>query len=77
MADELLEVGAGGGEEDGFGGAGADGDLELTVEGMAGEGGGDAGELEAVKEEGELGGGAEAELAGGCGGLEGVRGRSC
>lgn len=65
MADELLEMGAGGGKEDGFGRAGAGGDLELAVEGLAGEGGADAGELEAVEEKGELGGGAEAELAGG------------
>lgn len=65
VTDELTKVGAGAGEERGFAGAGADGDLELTVEGLADEGGADTGELEAVEEEGELGAGAEAELAGG------------
>jgi len=45
VADQLAEVGLGGGDEEGFGGTEADGDLELAVEGLAGEGGADAGEL--------------------------------
>jgi len=64
VADELAKVGLSGREEEGFGRAGADADFELAVEGLAGKGGADAGELQAVEEKGELGVGAEAELAG-------------
>ena len=71
---ELAEVGFGGGQEEGFG-RGADGDFELAIEGLAGEGGADAGELEAVEEKDEFCVGAEADLAGlrvRCGGVVAV-----
>jgi len=70
VADEIAQLRLRFGEEGGFAGAGADGDLELAVEGLAGEGGADAGELEAVEEEGEFSVGAQAELTAWCGGGE-------
>ena len=56
--------------ERGFVRPGANGDLELAVEGLAGVALADAGELQAMEEKGEVRGGAEAELAGWGGGLE-------
>ena len=64
MTDKVAEVGFGGREEKGFGRSGAKADLKLAVEGLSGEGGTDAGELETMEEKGELGIGAQAELAG-------------
>ncbi len=74
VADELAEVGFGGGQEEDFG-RGADGDFELAIEGLTGEGGADAGELKAVEEKDEFCVGTEADLAGlrvRCGGVVAV-----
>ena len=68
--DEFAEVGGVVGGEWGFVGSGAEGDFEGLVEGVARESGADAGELEAVEEEGKFGAGAEFlfdDVAGGFG----------
>ena len=80
LGDEVTERGGGFRGERGFGGTGAEGDLLDAVEGLVRCGDADARELEAVQQEGELGGGAEAlgdvgpggcgdELEDACGGL--------
>ena len=59
---EVTEVGFVFGSEGSFVGAGAEGDLLRGVEGVTGEACADAGELEAVEEEGQLGAVADALL---------------
>ena len=71
VAYELAEMGLGGRQEEGFSGAGADGHFKLPVEGLAREGGADAGKFETVQEEGELGVGAKTEFAGVWGSADG------
>ncbi len=56
---EFAEGGFGVGGERGLVGSGSEGDLDGLIEGVAGEAGTGAGELEAVDEEGEFGWGAE------------------
>ena len=56
----MPERGLGVGGQGGFGGGGTEGDLFKPVEGLGGGTDADAGELEAMQKEGELGGRAQA-----------------